>query len=92
MKHKLFTLLLAMIASVGTLFAQSGTCTYTLYTETGELVIILDTETGELVISGTGAMPDYDYYTIPDYLWGSGRNSIYSVIIKDGVTSIISVH
>ena len=47
----------------------------------------LNTETGELTISGTGKMDDWDFYygVAP---WVDNRNSIKSVIINDGVTSI----
>ena len=45
----------------------------------------LDTETGVLTITGTGAMRDYDYDSIP---WYSYRYSIISVSIGNGVTSI----
>ena len=74
MKHKLLTLFLALAASVGTLFAQSGTCgenlTWTLSVRT-------------LTISGTGAMTNYAYAP-----WYSYRSTIKTVVIKDGVTSI----
>jgi len=46
-------------------------------------------EDGTLTISGTGAMPDYFYngsdITTP---WNSYQNSITTVVIEDGVTSI----
>ena len=74
---KLFTLFLALIASVGIASAQSGTCgnnvTWTL-------------SNGTLTISGTGAMAYYSSY--PDVPWHDYRSSIQSVIIRDGVTSI----
>ena len=76
MKQKLFTLFLALLASVGIASAQSGTrgdnLTWTLSNDT-------------LTISGTGAMADYTYNTMP---WYKYRSSIQSVIITDGVTSI----
>ena len=78
MKQKLLTLFLAFAASVGTLFAQSGTCGTNLTWN-------LDTESGTLTISGTGAMKDYSSSTVP---WYSFRSSIKTVIIEDGVTSI----
>ena len=49
-KKKIFTLLLAVAASVGTMFAESGTC--------GEN-LTWDLTDGVLTISGTGAMNDY---------------------------------
>ena len=76
MKTKLFTLLLAVAASVGTMFAESGFCGYDLtWNLTGKV----------LTISGTGAMFDYYSDTTP---WYSYRSSITTVIIKDGATSI----
>ena len=80
MKHKLFTFFLALVASAGTVFAESGTCgkdgnnlTWTL-------------SGGTLTISGTGEMADWTTY--PDIPWYSNRSSIKSVVIEDGVTSI----
>ena len=54
-----------------------GTC--------GENVTWKLTEDGTLTISGTGAMEDYDWHGAP---WDSLGNTIVSVIIEDGVTSI----
>ena len=77
MRKKLFTFLLAIVASVGTLFAESsGTC--------GENLTWTLSDDGVLTISGTGAMTDYSA-SVP---WYSSRSSITSVIISDGVTSI----
>ena len=74
---KLFTLFLALVASVGAIYAQSGSCgdnlTWTY-------------SPGTLTISGTGAMADYSSYT--DVPWYDYHSSIKSVIINDGVTSI----
>ncbi|MCC8080929.1 MAG: leucine-rich repeat domain-containing protein, partial [Lachnospiraceae bacterium] len=59
--------------------ATSGTC--------GENVTwTLDTDTGVLTISGTGMMDDFE--STGDNPWYSLRDSITSVIISDGVTSI----
>ena len=44
-----------------------------------------DDATGTLTISGTGAMYDYDYNNRP---WESYEDSIKTVVINDGVTSI----
>ena len=75
MKQKLFTLFLALIASIGIASAQSGTCgnnlTWTL-------------SNGTLTISGTGAMADYSY-NAPWYVY---RSAIKTILINDGVTSI----
>ena len=80
MKQKLLSIFLVLAASVGTLFAQSGTCG-------DNLTWTLNTETGTLTISGTGAMTNYSYdsYTRP---WNVYSTSIKTVIIEDGVTSI----
>ena len=77
MKHKLFTLLLAIMASVSSLFAQSGTCGNNL---TWNLT------NGVLTISGTGDMTDYS--SSSDIPWYSYRSSIQYAVIGNGVTSI----
>ena len=76
MRKKLFTLLLAVAASVGTMFAESGTC--------GEN-LTWDLTNGVLTISGTGAMNDYSYGGAP---WYDNCENISQVVINDGVTSI----
>ena len=81
MKTKLFTLLLAIVASVGMLRAEiySGTCGEQLTWE-------LNTEDSVLTISGSGAMEDWgDSSNVPWYLY---RNNITSVTIGNSVTSI----
>lgn len=64
MKQKLFTLFLALLASVGTIFAYSGTCGENLTWDLTDSV---------LTISGTGEMYDYDLVTglsnLPDYCY-----------------------
>ena len=58
--------------------ATSGTC--------GENVTWnFDESTGTLTISGTGAMINYDYDNRP---WESYEDSIKTVVIEDGVTTI----
>ena len=42
---------------------------------------------GTLTISGTGTMPDYDYPDIPSP-WFLYRDSIFTVIIKEGISNI----
>ena len=74
---KLFTLFLALIASIGVASAQSGTCGDNLTWTLSDSV---------LTISGTGAMADYTYNSYAP--WHDYRSSIQSVIITDGVTSI----
>ena len=82
MMKKLLTLFLALAASVAPLFAQSGTCGT-------NLTWTLDTKTGTLTISGTGAMTDYTSSYPPNTpSWSSYNESIKTVIIEDGVTSI----
>ena len=64
MKQKLFTLFLALLASVGTISAYSGTCGENLTWDLTDSV---------LTISGTGEMYDYDLVTglsnLPDYCY-----------------------
>ena len=80
MQKKLFTLFLATVASVGTLFAESGTCGAQGDNLTWDLT------DGVLTISGTGEMNNYSY---PSYgPWYSSRSSIRTVVINAGVTSI----
>ena len=77
MTKKLFTLFLALAASVGTLFAVNGTCGANL---------TWDLTDGVLTISGSGDMTTWEWEEeIP---WYSYHESITSVIIGDGVTSI----
>lgn len=85
MKHKLFTLLLAMIASVGTMFAEtySGSC--------GEdLTWSLNTEDSVLIIRGTGAMADFQNAT--QCPWNGYSSLIQSVIMNDNVTTVRIMH
>ena len=77
MNYKIITLLFALMASVGTSFAESGTC--------GDNLTWNLTD-GVLTISGTGAMTDYNSSSTTP--WYSYRSSILSVIIEDGVTNI----
>jgi len=77
MRKQLFTLLLALAASLGTMFAESGTC--------GEN-LTWDLTDGVLTISGTGTMENYS--SSNDAPWYSSKSSIKTLIIGDGVTSI----
>ena len=85
MKTKLFTFLLAMMASMGTMRAvvYSGSCG----AEGNNLLWSLDSEDGVLTISGIGKMANYDsqYNLSP---WYDYHDDIESVNIEDGVTSI----
>ncbi len=77
MRKKLFTFLLAVVASLGTLFAESGTCGPNL---------TWDLTDGILTISGTGEMTDFSY---PDVCpWYSEISRITSLVLNDGITSI----
>ncbi|MDR2971569.1 MAG: leucine-rich repeat protein [Bacteroidales bacterium] len=69
-----------MLFSVSSVFAQD--CDYS--GTTGPLNWCLKNNT--LTISGTGAMPDY---TLPDYApWYAYRESIHTVIMETGITTI----
>ena len=75
MKHKLFTLSLAIMASISAIFAQSGECGENLK---------WDLTDGILTISGTGDMANYSYYSQAP--WYS--LSVDSIVIAEGVTGI----
>ncbi|MBR2299461.1 MAG: leucine-rich repeat domain-containing protein [Alphaproteobacteria bacterium] len=45
-------------------------------------------ENGVLTISGTGALPEYDYNTYKYTPWYKQRANISSIVIEDGITSI----
>lgn len=76
MKMKFFTLLFAILASVGTVCADSGTCGKNL---------TWDLTNGVLTISGTGSMANYNLGSAP---WFSWHSNIKTVDIQNGVTSI----
>ena len=76
MKTKIFTLVLAVMASVGSVSAVSGTCGNNL---------TWDLTNDVLTISGTGTMTNYTSSSSP---WYSYRSSITSVVIEEGVTNI----
>lgn len=74
---KLFTLFVVLVASVGMMFAESGTC--------GEN-LTWDLTNGVLTISGTGDMTNFnDEIPAP---WHEHMESISSVVIGNNVTSI----
>ena len=77
MKTKLFTLFFALVASVGSIFADGGTC--------GEN-LTWDLTDGVLTISGTGEMMDYS--SGQDVPWYGSRSSINSLVIDNNITSI----
>ncbi len=76
---KLFTLFFALAASVGTMFAESGTCGDNL---------TWDLTNGVLTISGTGAMYDYGRNNPPFWNSPEYHSSITSIVINNGATSI----
>ena len=77
MKTKLISLFLALIANMGTMFAESGTCGDNL---------TWDLTNGVLTISGTGDMTNF--YGDGNTPWYSSRSLITEVSIGNGVTSI----
>ena len=79
MRKKLFTFLLALAASIGSLFAASGTCGPNLTWNLTD---------GVLTISGIGDMKDYATYVTGEAPWYKSRSLIESVIINEGCTSI----
>ena len=77
MRTKLLTLFLALVASVGTIFAESGTFGDNL---------TWDLTDGVLTISGTGEMPNWIHnYDVP---WNSYLVDIATITIGNSVTSI----
>ena len=70
-------MLIALLAFSVSAFAQGGT--------TGPLTWNLNN--GTLTISGTGAMPNYEYGNHPAP-WYEHRESIHTVVVETGVTSI----
>ena len=79
MKTKLFTFFLALVASAGTIMAESGTCGNNL---TWELV------DNVLTIRGEGPMYDWKGRDFDDTPWYPYREKIKSAIIGNGVTTI----
>ena len=77
--RRLFTFFLALIASAGTIFAESGTCG-----ADGDNLTWTLTD-GVLTISGTGDMKDF---SSEDPSWAPYISSIQSVVIEEGVENI----
>ena len=75
-KTKLFTFFLALVTSMGMMFAENGTCGKNL---------TWDLTDGILTINGTGAMDDYDWDNNP---WELYKSLIVEVSIGNNVTSI----
>ena len=76
MKKTLFTLFLALVASVSMLFAQSGTCGEGLTWNITDSV---------LTVSGVGPMVDVYQYGAQ---WEAYLSSIKTAIFEEGVTRI----
>ena len=74
---KVLTLLVAIIAGIGTLYAEvvSGSCS-TKY-QTTDVVWSIDLEIGLMTISGTGVFPEYSH--VSNLPWND-----YSELIKKG--------
>ena len=71
-------LLLSVVPVTAHAVTASGTC--------GDYLTWTLNDDGVLTISGTGPMTDYtNSYALP---WDSNRNSIFSVIIENGITTI----
>lgn len=84
MRKKLFTLLFAVVANVGSLFAESGTCG-------DNLTWFLNTEDSTLTIIGTGEMYDYMQTEMIKYSsapWSTYMDDIRKIIVSEGVTYI----
>ena len=82
MKTKFVTLFLALIAGIGTLFAESGTCGDNLTWDLTDSV---------LTISGTGDMDGYGFADDGTYIntpWKNYQEQIAQIVINNGVTSI----
>lgn len=74
---KLFTFLIALVASANMMFAESGTC--------GEN-LTWDLTDGVLTIAGSGAMTDFENNTYAP--WNGYSSLIQSVVIRDSVTTV----
>ena len=86
MKRKLFTFLLAIVASIGLTRAEiySGTCGAT--GDGSNVQWSLDTKTGILDIMGTGNMKDFNWRDPAP--WKVYKDQTSAVIIQEGVTSV----
>ena len=77
MKRHLLLLITAMLFSTATAFAQGGT--------TGPLTWSIND--GTLIISGTGTMPDYNFWDNRSP-WYEYRESFNACIIETGVVNV----
>lgn len=80
MKHKtlILTILSATILSLNS-WATPSKC------DESNTNCYWELEGGVLTITGSGNMPDFDYDTPP---WDSVKNSITSIIVSEGITSV----
>lgn len=85
MKQKLFTLLVAITASMGAMNAEvySGTCGAD--TNGSNITWSLNTEDSTIIIDGVGEMKSYNYSHAP---WYDINSYIKTIEIKQGVTTI----
>ena len=90
MKKKLFSIALVLTLLVALFAALTLTASAADVVDSGtcgdDLTWTLDSD-GVLTISGTGAMPDYEWDASP---WYNNRDRITSLVIESGVTSIDS--
>ena len=79
-----------MLLSVFSAFSLSASAAETYSGTWGNLTWTLDTVSGELVISGEGEMKDFlsSHSYVLDTAWRKYKESIKTVIINEGVTSI----
>ena len=78
-------ILVAALTAFFVLPASAETYSGTCGAQGDNLTWTLDTETGVMTISGTGEMKNYGSSSMP---WYSYQNSIKTVVIENGVTSI----
>lgn len=89
---KLLTTVLAVVMLLSVIPMNTFAATYS-GTCGDNLTWTLDLITGEFLVEGFGEMSDYDYWSDIDYgydyrPWKEYKNSIKTVIIGDGVTTI----
>lgn len=80
MKTKIFTLLLALVASVGTIFAQSGTSGTMQWTLSNGVLTVSSYESPE------GDIPDYETGSFSP--WYSYNEQIKKIVVADNILKI----
>ena len=85
MKKRILSMLLAIVMVVGLVPGFSITASAATTGTTGEVNWSFDETTGTLTVSGTGAMADYTSGSQP---WYAYKDSITTVIVEKGVTTI----